>query len=551
MARDEAALIDLDELEDGTFLEDLALTTSNTVHDKSQFECTFSFDLKARADEQRRRYDIDFYFFLPTAMGVQPDSYSRDQFYADLTSYLRVRTPRAGVAATPGGELVHLPAALAYFEIHLAPQRRQALAHAVIHEVRLFGCHVNARLKDLMAVGLSWREGTPEAAAAELRRRLLHLSELIEGFRSRYLRKVTHDPVMMEPEVKRAFLLVDEYLSYRVDATIIHLRERLAACHAPPDLLAWLDVVLKHEHGHRRAARLVTLEAGPDQPKRLESYYYRLGLLKKYVNEVLFIQVQHMRRDRFYRNVIAGFCAGLAAFWATLADIPRMQLMGSADNMMRLAAVVVVGVVAYIFKDRIKELTREYFSERLKAHLPDYHNRMTYDHVDSDGRPVQMDLGTSREFMHYLAREGLPADIRYVRDLENRSELDPERNEIILHYNKSLMFRVDPAEARVRHVKNILRFDVSDFLDKLDNPKKPLTYFDPQHGVKHVDAPKVYHINVVLRYAMADVAAGRQSTTHVEYERFRVVLNKKGIRRIDTVVRRGELRYDEEADARR
>ena len=543
-------MVDLDELDEGDLGDERSMAGRNTVHDRSQFESTFHFDLKPRAQEKSRRYEIDFYLFLPTSMGIQPEAYSRDQFYADLTSYLRLRTPRAGVQPTPGGELVSLAAADAYFEAHLSPQKRQRLGAAVIHEVKQFGCHVNSRLKDLLAITLAPRPAEHLPDPGDLRRRLLRVSELVEGFRKRYLSRAKHEPIMLDDEVKRVFLLTDEYLSYRIDAIIIQLREVLSGRGAPPeDLLVWLDVVLKHEHAHRREYQLVTLEPGPDQARRLEAYYYRLGLLKKYVNEVLFINVEQSRRDGFYRNVVAGFCAGLAATWAAVADLQRMQLVSGGQNTWRLVLVIVLGVVAYVFKDRIKELTKEYFNERMKRYLPDYHGKLTYERIGLDGRPARARIGIAREFMRYLQRGALPADVRYVRDIEKRSELDPERNETTLHYAKRLVFPLGD-KPDTWHVKNILRFDISDFLDKLDNPKKPLTYYDPQAGVNHVDAPKVYHINVVVRHAVATFGPGAP-VPHVEYERFRVVLNKKGIRRIETVVRRGELRYDGEVDAQR
>lgn len=546
----ETAVVDLDELDEGDLGDERSMAGRNTVHDRSQFESTFLFDLKPRGAETGRRYDLDFYLFLPTSMGIQPEAYSRDQFYADLTSYLRLRTPRAGVQPSATGELVHLPAAEAYFEAHLSPQKRQKLGPAVIHEVKLFGSHVNSRLKDLLAITLAPRPIEHLPDPGDLRRRLLRVSELVEGFRKRYLRRAKHEPIMLDDEVKRVFLLTDEYLSYRIDAIIIQLREVLSGRGSPPeDLLVWLDVVLKHEHAHRREYQLVTLEPGPDQARRLEAYYYRLGLLKKYVDEVLFIDVEQSRQDAYYRNVVAGFCAGLAALWAAVADLQRMQMLSGGQGTWRLVLVIMLGVVAYIFKDRIKELTREYFNERLKRYLPDYRERLTYQRIGPEGRPVKAAIGVAREYMRWLQRGALPPDVRYVRDIEKRSELDPERNEVTLHYARRLEFPLGE-NPDTWHVKNILRFDISDFLDKLDNPKKPLTYYDPQAGVNHVEAPKVYHINVVVRHSVLTKGPGK-SLPHVEYERFRVVLNKKGIRRIETLVRRGELRYDGEVDAQR
>ena len=76
---------------------------------------------------------------------------------------------------------------------------------------------------------------------------------------------------------------------------------------------------------------------------------------------------------------------------------------------------------------------------------------------------------------------------------------------------------------------------------KLSDPDKVLRYFDNTKGIVSIEAPKVYHINLIIKY----------TTTHeqksvVELERSRIILNKKGILRIDKVIERGQIKYEEE-----
>lgn len=550
---DESPLLeDLDEDSIG----DIDVRSSNTVHDKHQFESAFDFDLKPLAGETRRNYDIDFYLFIPVNMGINPDTYTRDNFYKDLTNYLRIKTPRIAQWSQGDARDFAIPAADRYFRVHLTTHARQRLAGLVVQEVKLFGCFVNHQLKRLQsevaglrpaASGTGSLLGGPPQGLRPLKARLVGLNRYVRAYRSRYLRRVKEQPILMEEEVKRAFLLVDEYISYRLEAVLIAVSQRLAAQGIEDAQFGNLiDLILGQETRYRRTARLINLERGDDQAARLETYYYRLGLLKKYVNEVLYLQVQHIKKERVYRNLIAAFGAGLAATWATWADLQRMQMMTGRDTGLRLGLIIFIAVTAYIFKDRIKELTREYFNERLKHHLPDYDMRMHYTHLDEHVGKVQEYIGNSREFMFYLSREALPADIAYIRHLGHRDELDPERNEVIVHYSRRVAFRLDllrDSPAQVRYIKNVLRFDISEFLGKLDDPNKRLQYYDADTGIETIKAPKVYHINAVFRYAIGLDEQGRRR--RIEHERVRIILNKKGILRVEEVLARGEMGYVE------
>ena len=61
-----------------------------------------------------------------------------------------------------------------------------------------------------------------------------------------------------------------------------------------------------------------------------------------------------------------------------------------------------------------------------------------------------------------------------------------------------------------------------------------------------MQAPKVYHINAVLRYETR-FGAGSQ-TRYVDYERVRLIINKNGIVRLERVLERGRLGYEEEVE---
>ncbi len=533
-------------------LDVYAPSSSQTIHDHLQFQADFDFDLLPDTpQEESREYTVDAYFFLPHSMGINRENFSRDQFYTSLTNYLRIRTP--DFSEYQADTLI--PSADAYFKQHLFAHLRQALEPLVIQEVKLFGCNLNTQLKKLRSLFFSLyrpEQGLSNAHMRRLESMLIHILQYLSDFRSQYLGKVRYQSYLVDAEVRRVFVLVDEYLSYRLEASLIRILQYLEA--RPCHFAELLENTLLSEMEYREAENLIRISDQTDKSMR-ERYYYRLGLLKKYVSEVLFLRVENLRKDKLYRNLVAAAGAALAALWAGLIDLQRFYLMASSNNSqdlsdftLRFFLIVIVGVVAYIFKDRIKELSREFFYSQLKHKLPDYEFEMVLDHYHRENQRLEhVRVGYVQQMMRFLSRDHLPAEIQYIRDMGHRTVLDPERHEHILHFSQTLQVDTHTMARQTEQIQrlhNILRFNVAAFLEKLDTPDKTLRYYDLQNGLAMIKAPKVYHVNVVFRYSsQREDPSEDRLPKHYEFERIRLILDKSGIQRIEPILARGELGY--------
>lgn len=538
-----------DELGDDQDLGDrgwVDLGSEVKVHDQFQVEASFDFALDLKPGTVAKRYEIDFFWFIPAAMGIHSGSYGPEAFYHDLTNHLRIRTPDPGRLEDMDPEAWVLPSLERYLSLHLRPNARRALRGQVEQDVKLFGCMLNTHLKRLLADAEALEKRRARVGALILLQvRLERLVALLVRFRSHHLHRVKREPVLVDEEVSRAISLVDEYLSYRLEATLIRVMRRLDRL--PGQALGFLgeaQKILAEEMVHRAEEGYVNVAKDPGDGALAEAFTYRAGLLKRFVSEVLYLQVDSVKRDRIYRNFVAAAGAALAALWAGVTDFQRLQAMGTKDWGWRVFLVISIGVVAYVFKDRIKELSREYFNERLKGYLPDLDVKMGYAIIDPGGQPHRLRFGVLKEFMRFLRKEALPPEVRFVRDLGHDPLHDPERSEAILHYFKRLTITPDAAEGEavgIRHIKDVVRLDLSEFLDKLSDPEKRLSFYDPRQGVRAIQAPKVYHLNLVLRLAVAHRREDGAEAWQVEYERVRLVMDKEGIVRLEPVLRRGEL----------
>ncbi len=118
--------------------------------------------------------------------------------------------------------------------------------------------------------------------------------------------------------------------------------------------------------------------------------------------------------------------------------------------------------------------------------------------------------------------------------LRNRDHITEIENgwvgEDILLYRKRI--RLHPERVRrifseyeVAGVNDIMRFNVNEFLRRMDDPKKELFVMDDE-GYQRIKGDRVYHLNMIVRMAFA-----KQKLQM----RYRVVLNREGIKRIEHV----------------
>ena len=138
-------------------------------------------------------------------------------------------------------------------------------------------------------------------------------------------------------------------------------------------------------------------------------------------------------------------------------------------------------------------------------------------------------IGFCRETFTFLKEKNLPPEIVKIRNKDYLSELDNGYvGESVIYSKKYIKIyssecRRIYADFQVDGIHDIIRFNIRHFLDKMDNPESLLYLPDGPGGFKMVPGLCTYHINLILKYGM-----GEQK----EYHKFRLVLNRDGIKRI-------------------
>lgn len=512
------------------------LRVRHSVHDRLQMESDLTFDLRPRGPfENRRKFKVDLFLYLPYALGVNSTNFHAEEYFRHWTSYFRVRAPLYHQWRVLPPELLSFPSVEEYFAQHLSTFGRQKLGPRVIQEVKLFGNFLYTELKKLRSSLPKKKKPKDEKARRHLAEELEHRILLLWSFREFCLAPVRDSKFLVDEDVQRAFFLTDEYLSYRAELVLLRARDAL------PDHAERLHGLLEKEIDYRAEHGLLILGEGEDRTVPFEAYTYRLGLLKKYLGEPLFLQAISDKKDTLYKNYAAAVGAGLAALIAGLVEHQRVQYLTGNDSGMRLAFLIGVAVLAYIFKDRVKELSRDYFSSRLRERLPDQRYLLSHQSVLSDGKKDDHLFGTASEYLRFVPEA--PADVAYLRTLGQIRASDPVRREHILQIARRFDLEVlaEDKSQLFPLLKNVVRLDISPFLSKLDNPTMPVSYFNKDSKARTAQAPKVYHLNAVFRYET--ILGPQESKSRVDYERVRLIINKNGIVRLETIVKSGQLAY--------
>lgn len=487
-------------------------TIHASVHDQSQIELDIDYHLGIESN----LYDVDLYFFFPSSMGVTSSAYSRDQFFNDLTNHFRFHTPK-----DDNPDIILLQDLDNYFGHDQSLNEKETKKPYLLQQVKLFGNRINTRLKALQSWSASGHDEHFIVAEA------LRLRTEIEYFRKEYVAQVKHPLLAVDPAIRGALLNVDEYLLNRFVSSFSELHKKVSGSNSKEKLLAALTA----EAEYRRTNGANYVDQKKTEADR-EYFNYRSGLLKKFVSSPLYIQKKRSRQDRIYRNWVAGCGAAMAGLWAQIADFQAKRMAHSKDLGLNFFAIALLAIFIYVFKDRIKDLSKEYFTDRLKSYLPDYKVKLEHQMVAANFRPLKIKLGSYEEYVSYFPATKAPAEIQFIRKLRGRRDIGEESSETILHYHKGLELHSEVLAKDlpgVRSVKDIMRVNFSYFLSHLDDPLKNLSIFDEEEGPSSIETPKVYHVNLILK------ATKREPNGHARLAHYRLIIDKKGITRLEDV----------------
>jgi len=254
-----------------------------------------------------------------------------------------------------------------------------------------------------------------------------------------------------------------------------------------------------------------------------ETIIYRRGMLKKFISSALYIH-SNFSEWEIVTQVVYGGAAAIAMLFATVISV-YFQNRYTTTSIPFITAVV----ITYIFKDRIKDWIKFLFSNHIGKWISDRK-------IDIVDKLYDMEIGEFREVFTFVKKGDIPDNVIKLRNIDNVSSLDDEgKPERVCKYQKDITLFGDKIlnnHKRCQGINDITRINIAKFITQADDPEEMFSYVDSQTGeVCNEKCYRVYHLNMVMRYSISNGKGKAEES----FERVRLVLNQKGIVRLEHV----------------
>jgi len=479
------------------------------VHDRTHVE--FAIDYRLASKEKAERFVWEAYYFVPESLRLDRRTYDKSDVYSDLQSYVRFEVPNVEF-----GELADAPVD----RVARALGAEQADADAVLRELRLFACEVRA-------AGVEMRQRIFEALDRGdegrflARREAERLVSEAKRIATRFREALADAGELPEP-MGTAARWVDEDVSRLLETLLASVARRLREAKVPDELSKSVAEGAVAEAQYRVDTGIGGVGRVGMKRREIEALEFRRHLLKRFTSSVLWLSPEVRPAATWVLQFLYAMAAGVAMAFALAAALWNGFDMRARGFM----TWVVVGVLAYAVKDRIKATLQSVFSNVVDRHFPDRR------WVIRD-RERKVMLGTMKEQSGFIAFRELPKDVLALRRVTRQTQLEEQaRPETVLFHRKRVdVFadRVNRADSRFSALTEIFRLDLRRWLAHTDDPKREIVFADPTRGVvNRAEAPRVYNIGIVYRLQ-------REGEETASWHRARVVVTRKGIRRIEPI----------------
>jgi hypothetical protein len=486
-----------------------------------------------RETDREHSYELHAYFYFPRSFGIHDGTWGQEAFYRDANLFMRLHAPDLRLSELADLEHPTSPASILRRQLPMLLEDHAPTSESLDALAKMLG----AELADAATVAVrrlrsELRRATARLDVARLVGDVERLcDEVLDALSAvRRLRaKARAYRSVAPPTLLPSLAFAEEYASAVVDEKLAELAGEVDRC---PSLRDGKGTAVRMRLLLARTAEQVTrrrVEQGFAVPwgDAPEYFTYRLGLLKKELQRALYVDTRALATDPFYRNTAAMVAAGLAATWATLAQIPLWTGgLTTSGGMLFLGA----AVGAYILKDRIKEWVRNSLTRRFLKW--DHDRRIVGNAMQRVG--LGAFGGRAMERVRWAKDDDVPPHVTALRVSHRTVRGVTPELEHVLHYERKVTLYQDGDEQMPVGfgVQELFRLSLDEIVKRLDDPDDTVTYYDHGVGSFHeAKMPKVYHLNLILD--AKDLATGAQVQS-----RWRVVVNQQGIVRVDPVLER-------------
>jgi hypothetical protein len=479
-------------------------------HDRTHLEVDLRYQVSEDGPAEDQIWEA--FYFLPESFRLDGTTYSKRELFADFRSHVRFTIPR--------------------IELERVPEEARKLARRltsrspdnVVWELKLFACRVRtAIVEEAQAIidgaAPESEDGNNLAARVDAFVGAGNgaLASMRDVLGPQKLRTLSFEPA--DPEVAKAQLWVDEYLSRVLELVFIDLANLVESRDGPESMAPAIIAAAVEEARYRRSHNEGPVSSADGSIHDLEQIERRQHALKRFTSSVLWLDVQIREGYTVALHIFHALAAGIAMAFAVVIAV----LYGQPNAPGQLGMWAAVVVVAYMGKDRLKAILQSVFDSLVATRLPD--RRWTVSVPGSSSA-----LADVAEQVGFVDRDAVPDSVDAMRTVAYRDRLQQLAGpESILCHRKTVSVRNEAMRTIAPEfvaLTDVMRVDVSRWLVNTDDAKRTVTFADPEAG-KLFDSklPRAYDVTVVYRLA-------RANAPDAEWQVARIVVSRNGIRRV-------------------
>lgn len=482
------------------------------VHGGESFEIDLGYVYNN--ESRSSTYDIDAYIFTPRSLDINQSTYSKKKFFQDLKTNIRFTTPIYELKEIIEGDNHAFKKLNESLEKYLKKSSKENATQLRYH-IKMFVSIFSSSLSKHV------RRINSKKDISEKQILLNELFSAIDGIVISYrdISKKLKGANVKERE-KNVYLFGNEFLSYSIEKQFLALIKKLSK--RKDDILIneleFAQDYLCKELEYQKLKGILRLKTNNN--KSNEDVVYRRGILRKFAEDRLFLNTRTEKEGVMIEQIIFSLAAGFAMIFATGIAFFSQQYYGNFTMPFFIAL-----VISYMAKDRIKEIVRSKINNRIQA-------KYFFDHrtkiISGD-----QGIGICKESFNFVEENKIPTEVKTARKREHLTEIENDwKGENVMRYQKRVTiynkrFKKVFKEYEISGIKDIIRLNTSRFTTKMSTPYLPFYGWDEKKKeVTKIKGEKVYHFNIILVFKY-------KKESH--FKRYRIFLNKNGIKRIEKV----------------
>ena len=483
------------------------IQNSVKIHDNFSLEVKSIYENTSKS--KKTKYDTITYLFIPNGLNINNQTYTKLKFYNDVKVYIRYYASEYSLQDII--EIKTGPLNQYIKSVKKIINEKSTKKNILDFEskVKMLGAILNNSLKLKTQYLKSQKRSDLPLSDKDL---LIQLKEILQIYRDQI---PLIENSSLNDSLKNVIKFGNEYLSNVSNYYVIQLLEHFKSnAKEEPDLKEIIQFI-KEEQAYRKTQNF---DISRDDDYYDEVLLHKRSQLKKYIEGVLFLTRDIRKDGAFLEQTVFAVAAGLAMVFSTGIAFYYQRVYGNFTLPFFIAL-----VVGYMFKDRIKSSIGLLFISKANSFYSDYKTNIK-DHENNL-------IGITKENFAFVPFEKLGPKIKKHRVKNGIFYADYDFcGEQIIQYKRKIeiypeKFGKEISDNRLNSLVDITRINFYRFIPQMDDPKKNYSLLKKGKIVNRI-GNKIYHINVIQKFF---------SEKGIEFRRYRVIMNRNGIKRIEKV----------------